>query len=68
MQNINDEIWDYKLSKKTILEILFDCKYGKLNNSSVLSTEEYEKHKKWSIDSGFFEFQLFCQLSQKLQK
>ncbi len=52
------------LNRKQQLEALFDKTYGELDGSTVLSHEEYNKHKEWSINSGFFEFQLSRQLYQ----
>lgn len=40
------------------LDILFDEKYGCLKNSSIITLEEYLKIKSWSINSGFFAFQI----------
>lgn len=37
---------------------LFDSRYGSLDNSSILSHEEYIKHRDFLIDSGLFSFQL----------
>lgn len=56
------------LDKRELLEILFDITYGQLNGGPILSKEEYQKHKNWSISTGFFEYQLcvrFCHTSEE---
>jgi hypothetical protein len=40
------------------LEKLFDAQFGELRGGFILSEEEYDKHKKWSIESGVFEYQI----------
>lgn len=40
------------------LSRLFDEKYGRLDNSTVLSHQEYLEHRKWQLESGFFAFRL----------
>lgn len=37
---------------------LFDEKYGSLDDSTVLSHQEYLEHRKWQLESGFFAFRL----------
>ena len=46
------------------LSDLFDLHYGSLKGSTILTEEEYEKHKKFSIESGLFEYQLQHSLNQ----
>jgi len=47
------------------LSTLFDEYFGGLKGGFVLSAEEYEKHKKASIESGLFEHQLSLGTLQK---
>ena len=43
---------------KAELESLFDEYFGKLRGGPVLTAEEYDNHKEWSIESGVFEYQI----------
>lgn len=43
------------------LSTLFDQKYGSLRGSFALSVKEYEEFKSWSLNSGFFQYQLVSQ-------
>jgi len=43
---------------KSELERLFDMQFGSLDNSSILSHEEYLNHRDFQIQSGFFAFRL----------
>jgi hypothetical protein len=59
------QLFDFRLlDKKKLLEIIFDLKYSTLKNSFILNESEYNKHKDWSVNSGFLEFQIYCQLNE----
>ena len=36
--------------------VLFDEKFGRLDGSTILSHEEYVKHREFLVGSGFFAF------------
>lgn len=46
------------LEDNSELERLFDMQFGCLDNSSILSHDEYLKHRDFQIQSGFFSFRL----------
>jgi hypothetical protein len=48
------------------LEKLFDKCFGELRGGFILSEEEYDKHKAWSIESGVFEWQLTAGILQTI--
>lgn len=48
------------VNNNTIEELpeLFDKKFGCLNGSTILSNEEYQHTKEWSLEIGLFAFQV----------
>ena len=50
------------------LEKMFDKKFGSIRGSSTLTEEEYLNHRKISIRSGLFLFQLLSEFSDSSQQ
>lgn len=44
--------------ERVSLDELFDERFGILDGSTILTHEEYLEHKKFSLSSGLFEFQV----------
>jgi hypothetical protein len=46
------------MNKNKLLELLFDEYFGFMRGGYVLNETEYDECKKWSIQSGCFEYQI----------